>query len=73
MLRYLTLIVPVALANFPVPPVTLPFVSLPVLILRENLPYRKPPRVSTVRSKVPAVGEVIANYNTSNPTILPAC
>src|SRR5690349_24037060 len=45
----LTLIVPVARANAPVPPVTLPLVTTPVLGWKVNVPYRNPPLVSTVR------------------------
>src|SRR6516225_2201836 len=44
----LAVIVPVAPANAPVPPVTLPLVTLLVLMLRVAVPYSKPPVVSNV-------------------------
>ena len=49
-LRFLALIVPVALANAPVPPVTLPLVIAPVLKLAVSFPYRKPAAGSLLRT-----------------------
>ena len=52
LLRFLALMVPVAPLNLPVPPVTLPLVTMPFLVLMVSAPYRKPPVVSTVTCRV---------------------
>src|SRR5690349_19833163 len=67
----LTLIVPVARANAPVPPVTLPLVTTPVLGWKVNVPYRNQPLVSTVRFTATLLGEVAAKYSMSKPMVLP--
>src|SRR5262249_31828903 len=67
----LTLIVPVAPANAPVPPVTLPLVTTPVLGLKVNVQYKNPPLVSTVKFTARLLGEVAAKYSLSKPTVLP--
>src|SRR5229473_5568237 len=68
----LTLIVPVAPANAPVPPVTLPLVTTPVLGWKVNVPYRNPPLVSIVTFTARLLGEVAAKYSMSKPMVLPA-
>ena len=67
----LTLIVPVALANAPVPPVTLPLVTTPVLGLNVNVQYRNPPLVSTVKFTATLFADVAAKYSMSKPMVLP--
>src|SRR5215469_6360112 len=67
----LTLIVPVAPANAPVPPVTLPLVITPVLGWKVNVAYRNPPLVSTVVFTARVLGDVALKYRMSKPTVLP--
>src|SRR5690348_7572982 len=68
----LTLTVPVAFANAPVPPVTLPLVTTPVLGWKVNVQYRNPPLVSTVKFTATVLGEAALKYSMSKPTVLPA-
>src|SRR5215467_4376181 len=67
----LTLIVPVAPANAPVPPVTLPLVTTPVLKLNVNVPDRNPPLVSTVVFTARVLADAALKYRMSKPTVLP--
>ena len=53
----LALSAPVAPAIAPVPPVTLPLVTAPVLLLTVAVPYSKPPVVSKVTLMLPVVAE----------------